>query len=83
MNTPTLMQSEEKIAPLNRKSKTITVNISQCLSTTVKIELPEEVDEDDPMVLEQAVNEQIMLPSDYLECEGNYKWIIDDFCVTI
>jgi hypothetical protein len=28
-NTPTLMQSEEKIAPWNRKSKMITVNISQ------------------------------------------------------
>ena len=56
MNTPTLMQSEEKIAPWNRKSKMITVNISQCLSTTVDIEVPEDFEDyDNKELLEDFV----------------------------
>ena len=39
MNTPTLMQSEEKAAPWNQKFKKISVDICQCLSTTVDIEV--------------------------------------------
>jgi len=82
-NTPTLIQSEEKIAPWNRKYKIIPINISQCLSTTVDIEVPEDFEDyDNKEALEDFVREQIMLPSDCLEHEG-FWWCIDDFCVSI
>ena len=61
--------------------KTITVTISQTLSSTQKIQLPIDVDEDNPMILEQAVEEQIMLPSDCVEHMGYTDWIVDDFCI--
>ena len=84
MNTPTLMQSEEKIAPWNRKSKMITVNISQCLSTTVDIEVPKDFEDyDNKELLEDFVREQIVLPSELtLEHSPDY-WEVDDFCVMI
>lgn len=79
-NTPTLMQSEEKIAPWNGKSKMIPVNISQCLSTTVDIEVPEDFEDyDNKELLEDFVKEQIVLPS---ELSPNC-WYVDDFCVCI
>lgn len=79
-NIPKLMQSEEERAPWNEKTKIIEVNISQCLSSTQKIEVPENL-EYDPVILEEYVRDQIMLPSDYLENAEDYKWYIDDFCV--
>ena len=84
MNTPTLMQSEEKIAPWNRKSKMITVNISQCLSTTVDIEVPEDFEDyDNKELLEDFVREQIVLPSELTLKHSQDCWYVDDFCVCI
>ena len=84
MNTPTLMQSEEKIAPWNRKSKMITVNISQCLSTTVDIEVPEDFEDyDNKELLEDFVREQIILLSELTLKHSQDGWYVDDFCVCI
>ena len=84
MNTPTLMQSEEKIAPWNRKSKMITVNISQCLSTTVDIEVPEDFEDyDNKELLEDFVREQIILPSELTLEHSQDCWYVDDFYVCI
>ena len=84
MNTPTIMQSEEKIAPWNRKSKMITVNISQCLSTTVDIEVPEDFEDyDNKELLEDFVREQIILPSELTLKHSQDCWYVDDFCVCI
>ena len=84
MNTPTLMQSEEKIAPWNRKSKMIAVNISQCLSTTVDIEVPEDFEDyDNKELLEDFVREQIILPSELTLEHSQNCWYVDDFCVCI
>lgn len=57
----------------------IEVNISQCLSTTQEIEVPDNY-EYDPVTLEEYVREQIMLPSEVL-LEAGYFWYVDDFCV--
>jgi hypothetical protein len=82
-NTPKLMQSEEKRAPWNEKTKIIEVNISQCLSSTERIEVPEDFEDyDNKEALEDFVRDQIMLPSDCVENNG-YWWYIDDFCVSI
>ena len=84
MNTPTLMQSEEEIAPWNRKFKMIPVNISQCLSTTVDIEVPEDFEDyNNSEALCDFVREQIMLPSDCLQNECYYQWNVDEFWVGI
>lgn len=66
-----------------KKYKTIEVNISQCLSSTERIEVPEDFEDyDNKEALEDFVREQIMLPSDCLEHEG-FWWCVDDFCVSI
>lgn len=80
MNTPTLMQSEEKIAPWNERTKTITVTVSQCLSATVDIEVPENL-EYDPVILEDYVREQIVLPSEVASNHCPDCWYTDEFCV--
>ena len=78
------MQSEEKIAPWNRKSKMITVNISQCLSTTTDIEVPEDFEDyDNKELLEDFVREQIILPSEVILDHSQDCWYVDDFCVMI
>lgn len=51
----------------------ITVDISECLSSTQEIEVPDDFDYDEIKLLEY-VKEQIMLP-----CFNN--WFIDDFTV--
>lgn len=85
-NTPTLMQSEEMNAPWNEKpnrTKTIEVNISQCLSTIVSIEVPEDFEDyDNKEILKDFVREQIILPSEILE-HSQDCWYLDDFCVTL
>lgn len=82
-NTPTLTQSEEERSPWNQKTKIIEVNICQCLSSTEKIEVPEDFEDyNNKDALEGFVREQIMLPSDCLEHEG-YWWCVDEFCVSI
>lgn len=83
MNTPTLTQSEEKRAPWNEKTKKIEVNISQCLSSTEIIEVPEDFEDyDNEELLKDFVRDQIMLPSDCMENEG-FWWNIDEFWVGI
>ena len=92
MNTPTLMQSEEERAPWNdnpfkgeeQKTRIITVNISQCLSTTVDIEVPEDFEDyDNKELLEDFVREQIILPSELTLKHSQDCWYVDDFCVCI
>lgn len=80
-NTSTLIQLEEKQAPLNQKTKCIEVNISQCLSCTITIEVPDDFDETDSVALEELVVNEIMLPSDCVTDLGYNNWIVDDFCV--
>lgn len=84
MNTPTLTQSEEQRAPWNGKFKMITVNISQCLSTTVDIEVPEDFEDyDNEELLKDFVRDQIVLPSELTLDHSRDCWYIDDFCVCI
>lgn len=84
MNTPTLMQSEKKIVPWNRKSKIISINISQCLSTTVDIEVPEDFEDYDNMnKLLDFAREQIILPSELILEHSKDCWYVDDFCASI
>jgi len=75
--------AEDPTAPYNEKVKVVEVTISQTLSTTVKILLSEDADENDSKILEQAVNEQILLPSECVEHESYNKWCVDDFCVCL
>ena len=75
--------AEDPTAPYNERFKIVEVNISQTLSTTVKVLLSEDADENDPIVLEQAVQEQILLPSECVEHESYNKWCVDDFCVLL
>ena len=56
----------------------ITVNISECLSSTQDIEVPDNYNE---VELLNYVKDQIVLPSDCLEIEGYRNWFIDDFSV--
>ena len=57
--------------------KIIEVNVSQCLSTTCEIKVPDDMIDYDPEILKEYVKEQVTLPSD---CIG-YDWIVDDFSV--
>jgi hypothetical protein len=83
-NIPTLMQSEEEIAPWNRNTKTIEVNISQCLSTIVNIEVPENFEDyDNHEALCDFVREQIILPSEVILEHSPDCWYVDDFCVML
>ena len=83
MNTPILTQSEEERAPWNDKTKVITVNVSQCLSTTVDIEVPKDFDETDNTALTNIVYEQIVLPSELTLDHSPDCWYVDDFCVML
>ena len=67
-----------------KKSKIIPVNISQCLSTTVDIEVPEDFEDyDNKELLEDFVREQIILPSEVILEHSQDCWYVDDFCVSI
>lgn len=82
MNTPTLMQSEEKRAPWNNKM--ITVNVYQLLSTTVEIEVPGDFEDyDNKELLQDFVREQIILPSGILLKHSSDCWNVDEFCVEV
>lgn len=81
-NVP-LGAAEDPTAPYNEKFKVVEVTISQTLSTTVKVLLSEDADENDSKVLEQIVKEQILLPSECTERESYNKWCVDDFCVCL
>ena len=61
-----------------KQFKTITVNISQCLSTTETIEVPIDFEDyDNTEALCDFVREQVVLPS---ECSD---WYVDEFWVGI
>ena len=62
--------------------KQIEVNISQCLSTIVEVQVPEDFDEEKDS-LEDIVREQIVLPSELILEHSSDCWYIDDFCVTL
>lgn len=73
-NTPILMQSEEQAAPWNQTEQTlreVDVTISETLSKTVTVEVPDIYDKFD---LRDAVRDQILCPSD--RCKD---WDLDDF----
>ena len=62
--------------------KRIKVSISETLSSTQTIMLPDDADIENMEVLKEAVFEQIVLPSDCVEYEGYAtNWCIDDLCV--
>lgn len=83
-NTPTLMQSEEKIAPWNERTRIIPVSVSQCLSAVVEIEVPENFNESDKKdLLEDFVREQIILPHEVINNTSRDFWSLDDFCVSL
>lgn len=73
--------AEDPTAPYNEKTKVIEVNISQCLSATVEIVVPEDFDETDNAALELAVREQIVLPHEVAFKHSPDCWYVDDFCV--
>ena len=75
--------AEDPTAPYNEKTKVITVNISQCLSTTVDIEVPEDFDETDNIALLNTVYEQIILPSELTLDHSPDCWYVDDVCVML
>jgi len=63
--------------------KTIEVNISQCLSSTETIEVPDDFEDwDNTDALCDFVREQIVLSSDCLEYQG-YWWNVDEFWVGV
>ena len=67
-----------------KQFKTITVNISQCLSTTVDIEVPEDFEDyDDSRSLQDFVREQIVLPSELTLTHSPNCWYVDEFWVGI
>lgn len=75
--------AEDPTAPYNEKFKVVEVTISQTLSALVRVLLSEDADENDPVVLEQAVKGQILLPSECVEHESYDEWCVDDFCVSL
>ena len=83
-NVP-LGAAEDPTAPYNEKTKVIEVNISQCLSATVNIEVPEDFDEYEASedTLKDIIREQIILPSEVILKHSQDCWYVDDFCVSL
>ena len=75
--------AEDPTAPYNEKTKIVEVNVSQCLSTTVEIVVPEDFDETDDVALELAVREQIVLPSEVTFKHSPDCWYVDEFNVCL
>jgi len=75
--------AEDPTAPYNEKTKIIEVNVSQCLSATVEIVVPEDFDETDNVALELAVREQIVLPSEVVFKHSPDCWYVDEFSVCL
>ena len=72
------------IIKLVNQIKFITVDISECLSTTVDLIVPEDFkDYNNKELLEKLVKEQIVLPSEEITKNSEDSWIIDDFCISI
>lgn len=73
-----LFEGEEK------KYKTLEVNISQCLSTVVEIQVPEDFEDYDNInKLSEFVREQVILPSELVLEHSTDCWYVDDFCITL
>ena len=62
--------------------KTIEVNISQCLSSTQSIEVPDDFEYDRDILMDY-VREQVILPSEVILEHSDQAWYVDDFCVMI
>lgn len=76
--------AEDPTAPYNEKTKVIEVNISQCLSTTVEIEVPEDFEDyNNSEALCDFVREQIILPSELTIDHSPDCWYVDEFCVCL
>lgn len=77
--------AEDPTAPYNEETKIIEVNISQCLSTTVEVKVPEDFDEYEASedTLKDIVREQIYLPSEIMFKHSPVCWYVDDFCVSL
>ena len=77
--------AEDPTAPYNEEKKLIEVNVSQCLSASVKIEVPKDFDEYEASedTLNDIVREQIFLPSEVILDRSQDCWCIDDFCVSL
>ena len=77
--------AEGPTAPYNEKTKVIEVNISQCLSTTVEVIVPEDFDEYEASedTLKDIVREQVYLPFEAMVEHSPACWYIDDFCVCL
>ena len=76
--------AEDPTAPYNKKTKVIEVNVSQCLSATVDIEVPEDFEDyDNKELLEDFVREQILLPSELTLEHSPDCWYVDDLCVMV
>lgn len=64
--------------------KTIEVNISQCLSSIVSIEVPDDFEDyDNTGALCDFVREQIVLPSELTLQHSSDCWYIDEFWVGV
>ena len=67
-----------------KKYKTIEVNISQCLSSVVEVQVPEDFEDyDNTELLKEFVREQIILPSELISKHSLEYWCVDDFWVGI
>lgn len=75
--------ADDPTAPFNEKTKVIEVNISQCLSTTVEVEVPEDFDENDEKALESIVRDQVILPSEAIFKHSPDCWYVDEFCMCL
>ena len=60
--------------------KKIEISISQCLSSTQEIEVPDDFKYDKDKIMDIII-ENVILPSDCLIRLGYYNWYIDDICV--
>ena len=75
--------ADDPTAPYNEKTKVIEVNISQCLSTTVEVEVPEDFDEDNEEALKTIVRNQVILPSELTVKLSPDCWYVDEFSVCL
>lgn len=66
------------------KYKTIEINISQCLSSVVEVQVPEDFEDfDNDELLKDFVRKQIVLPSELISKHSLEHWYVDDFWVGI
>lgn len=83
MNNPILTEIEESNAPWNDDFKDIEVTVSQCLSSSVVITVPKNLEDYNSDILRDFVKEQVILPSETISNKSNDIWYVDDFNVSI